>query len=272
MSKLSDYSKFDHLDSDDDDDDDDDDEGQQQKKANSSSTAAAKPQAPPTIAELNSSSSSTSSSSAVGGVFTRDTGGERAQTNRFIFEYPPGNPIYSWEQTLDSVTLYIPTPRDVVTRASQLDCRIHPNRLQVGMVARPRSIPDFVPKSSSSSDGNENHIDDNNFFLDEPTYGTVDIHNSTWTWENDILTVELFKANKGVVWRAVTLGCDNNNNNNNTNVNTAAQLDPFQLEQEQKRLLLERWQEENPGMDFRNAEFNGSVPDPRTFMGGVRYD
>jgi hypothetical protein len=25
-------------------------------------------------------------------------------------------------------------------------------------------------------------------------------------------------------------------------------------------------------MDFRGANFSGSAPDPRTFMGGVRYD
>jgi hypothetical protein len=38
--------------------------------------------------------------------------------------------------------------------------------------------------------------------------------------------------------------------------------------QVQKRILLERFQEENPGFDFSGAEVNGTVPDPRTFMGG----
>ncbi len=28
---------------------------------------------------------------------------------------------------------------------------------------------------------------------------------------------------------------------------------------------------QNPGFDFSNAQFNGSVPDPQTFMGGVKY-
>jgi CS domain len=268
MSKLSDYSKFDHLDS-----DSDDEEGkpqqQQQQQTNSSSTTAA---GDATTAQVNSTTSNNSTNISAAadagavGIFTRDT----EHANRFVFEYPKGNPIYSWEQTLDSVTLLIPTPHNIVTRASQLDCRIHPNRLQVGL---------RIPSSDGNNNNNNNRIDDNDngFFLDEPTAGTVDIHNSTWTWENNVLTMELFKANKGVVWRAVTLGCTNTNTSKNnssiTNTNTtAAQLDPFQLEQEQKRLLLERWQEENPGMDFRDAEFNGSVPDPRTFMGGVRYD
>lgn len=28
---------------------------------------------------------------------------------------------------------------------------------------------------------------------------------------------------------------------------------------------------QNPGFDFSNAQFNGSVPDPQSFMGGVKY-
>ena len=35
-----------------------------------------------------------------------------------------------------------------------------------------------------------------------------------------------------------------------------------------KRLLLERFGQENPGFDFSGAEVNGSVPDPRVFMNG----
>jgi hypothetical protein len=51
----------------------------------------------------------------------------------------------------------------------------------------------------------------------------------------------------------------------------AARVDEYQKQDIQKSLLLERFQQENPGFDFRDAEFNGSVPDPRTFMGGVNY-
>lgn len=29
---------------------------------------------------------------------------------------------------------------------------------------------------------------------------------------------------------------------------------------------------QNPGFDFSGAEFNGAVPDPKTFMGGVGYN
>jgi len=48
-------------------------------------------------------------------------------------------------------------------------------------------------------------------------------------------------------------------------------LDPAIGQEEQQRLLLERFQEENPGFDFSGATFNGQAPDPSIFMGGVKY-
>ena len=51
----------------------------------------------------------------------------------------------------------------------------------------------------------------------------------------------------------------------------ASQVDPFTQSEVQKSLMLERFQEENPGFDFSGATFNGQVPDPKTFMGGVGY-
>lgn len=36
-------------------------------------------------------------------------------------------------------------------------------------------------------------------------------------------------------------------------------------------IMKERFQEEHPGFDFSNATFNGNVPDPSKFMGGVSY-
>ena len=48
-------------------------------------------------------------------------------------------------------------------------------------------------------------------------------------------------------------------------------VDPATKQNIQKDMMLERFQEEHPGFDFRDANINGSVPDPRTFMGGVGY-
>jgi hypothetical protein len=48
-------------------------------------------------------------------------------------------------------------------------------------------------------------------------------------------------------------------------------LDPLTQSEVQKKILLERFQEENSGFDFSGAEVNVMVPDPRNFMGGVKY-
>lgn len=48
-------------------------------------------------------------------------------------------------------------------------------------------------------------------------------------------------------------------------------MNPMQQETTKQNMMLERFQEENPGFDFSNAAFSGAAPDPRTFMGGVKY-
>jgi hypothetical protein len=50
-----------------------------------------------------------------------------------------------------------------------------------------------------------------------------------------------------------------------------APLDPLAAQADQSRILLERFGEEHPGFDFSGATVNGTVPDPRTFMDGVKY-
>ena len=256
MSKLSDYSKFDHI------VDSDDSEDEQQPPIPVARPASS---SPPIIASLpqqqqqqqqeqqtisSSTSSPTAPNSAATTTTTRFIRHPRIPT-RFILQHA-GRSIYEWEQSLDAIVLYIPTPPGV-TSAHQLRCEIKPHRLQVGL--RP-------PTSTTTSNTNStNNNSQQQWFLDEPTGGTVDVASSTWTWEPSVLTVDLQKANKGVVWETVCQGTTHN-----------IKLDPLQLEEERQRCMLERWQEENPGMDFRNATFNGSAPDPRTFMGGVRYD
>ena len=159
---------------------------------------------------------------------------------RFIFLYNH-QPIYEWEQTLNDVTLYITKPPSVPTK--NIICNIQPNHLQLGQ------------KVSSQSQSQP-------FFLDEDLFETIDAHESTWTCEDNEIVIYLQKAAKGKVWKSALKG----------RVSPAVQLNDYQLQQIQQQLLLERWQEEHGGMDFRGAKFNGSAPDPRTFMGGVSYD
>jgi hypothetical protein len=156
---------------------------------------------------------------------------------KFSFQYN-GSTVYDFEQSLSEVILYIAAPPHLVV------CNIAPNHVQLGL------------KGGSQ------------FFLDEDTFATVDTADSTWCYEDDdsdgggrkLIVIYLQKAAKGLVWQCAL-----------QSKHGSASLDPFSLQQVQKKIMTDRWQEENPGMDFRDAEFNGSVPDPRTFMGGVRY-
>ncbi len=70
------------------------------------------------------------------------------------------------------------------------------------------------------------------------------------------IVIELKKAQEGKRWNNVFKG---------HKVTTA--LDQEELK---KKMMLERFQEENPGFDFSQAEFNGNIPEAREFMGGIK--
>ena len=95
-------------------------------------------------------------------------------------------------------------------------------------------------------------------FIDEPFGYPVNASDSTWTLEGGILQLELTKGSKGLTWECLLKG--------------HTPVDPFTQSEVQKSLMLERFQAENPGFDFSGATFNGSVPDPKTFMNGMGYN
>lgn len=241
MSKLSEYSKFDHL-SDDDSNDDEEEAAQQHVE----SSPAAQPQQPVATTRKD------------------------AKTGRYVFEYG-GKTIYEWEQSLEGVldtciawlllflmnayacwhskdtphtslltdthiidvNIYVTAPKGV--KACQLFVNIETNRLQLGI------------KGSDS------------LFINEKTCGKVDTTESSWYMDDsNIINIVLQKAHRAETWASAL-------------VSSADTVNAVQTEEMKKTLLLERFQQENPGFDFRDADFNGSVPDPRTFMGGVKY-
>jgi hypothetical protein len=51
----------------------------------------------------------------------------------------------------------------------------------------------------------------------------------------------------------------------------ASELNAVEAQQVQQKIMLERFQAEHPGFDFSQAQFNGSAPDPRKFLGGMDY-
>jgi len=155
----------------------------------------------------------------------------RGTDGRIKFEFD-GRTIYEWEQTLDDVSIYVVPPEGV--QAKHISCEIQPRRLQLGLAGNPP-------------------------FLDEETGGLVKADESYWMMADGELVITLQKGFKGETWDAALKG------------QGGEQIDVATKQEVQKKLMLERFQEEHPGFDFSNAEFNGAAPDPREFMGGMRH-
>jgi hypothetical protein len=141
------------------------------------------------------------------------------------------------------VTLYIDAPPlPAQSPASYIIVNIKADRLQVGLKGNDR------------------------FFIDEKTFDKVKEKESSWYLDDGVITIILAKAFRGQTWEGVLNGHTQNSQG------VTESVDPFVKQEMQRTMMLERFQEENPGFDFRDASFNGEVPDPRTFMGGVGYN
>lgn len=152
-----------------------------------------------------------------------------------------GTVIYEWEESLDSILVFIqppPLPENIKIKAV-IQIKFNPKSLSVGIKGNPP-------------------------YLAHQTAGIVDCDESLW-YLNDSekdknkrqIVIEIQKAQKGMQWGCVFKG--------------HSCLNPLEEEELKKKMMLERFQEENPGFDFSGADFNGKVPDARTFMGGVKY-
>jgi len=75
-----------------------------------------------------------------------------------------------------------------------------------------------------------------------------------WSLEDGEITITLTKASQGTTWKCVCEG--------------HGSLDEAAEKEVHKKMLLERFGKEHPGFDFSGADVTGSVPDPKTFMGG----
>ncbi len=167
--------------------------------------------------------------------------------NRYIFQFN-GMKIYEWEQSLEDVTMYINAPPGKY-KAADFDVQIETSKLRVGLKGRDR------------------------YFIDDYTYDKLDTSESSWYLDDGILHIILVKVSRGTVWEAPLLGRQGSKEQKKEdNISNTVMIDPVMKERMTQALMLERFGEENPGFDFRDAEFNGQVPDPRTFMGGIKYD
>lgn len=186
--------------------------------------------------------------------------------NRFRFEHQ-GRLVYEWEQTLSEVIMYIPTPPGVQKKV-QFDIRITAHHLVVAL------------KGATQR------------YLDEATGGPIVVDESTWFLEDNdeynpkdpssgekVLVINFQKMHKAQAWTCALRGArDRNATGRSGGAAPAAatataegELDALSQEEVRKQMMRERFQEEHPGFDFSGADFNGTVPDAREFMGGVRY-
>eukprot|EP01036_Dinobryon_divergens_P030952 gene30953-40279_t len=156
---------------------------------------------------------------------------KKGKEGRLKFEYN-GRTIYEWEQSLSEVNIYIEPPPGV--RSNMFEIIISHRHLKVGLKSAPP-------------------------FLDEETGGPVKPDESMWTLVDGEININLQKMNKAEMWEAALVG------------HNGQKIDAFTKEEVKKKLMIERFQEEHPGFDFSGAEFNGSVPDARDFMGGVKH-
>mmetsp|Transcript_6197 Transcript_6197/g.12652 ORF Transcript_6197/g.12652 Transcript_6197/m.12652 type:complete len:235 (-) Transcript_6197:1249-1953(-) len=233
MSRLSEYSKFDHIDS--------DEEGSNRDAPFSS--AVNRDQGVGATAHNNAVSIDAATPLLSQGSTKKST----VNDGRYIFEYG-GQKIYEWEQSLEEVTIYIDAPPQVPS-AAYIVVNILPTRLQVGLK------------------------DHDRFFIDEFTFDKVKTNESSWFLDDGVITIILSKCFRGQTWEGVLRGNASEQQGGGSSGETINEtVDPLTKQEMQRTLMLERFQEENPGFDFRDATFNGEVPDPRTFMGGVGYD
>jgi hypothetical protein len=147
-----------------------------------------------------------------------------------------GSKIYEWQQDLDSVSIFLAAPT-THTKAKDFDIQIQSKRLKIGIKRHDR------------------------YFIDEEIFDVIDTAESSWFLDDGIINIFLVKSKRGQVWEIPLFSKD-----------VHIELDDHTKQEIRKDLMLERFNEENPGFDFRNASFNGSVPDPRDFMNGVKYN
>mmetsp|Transcript_30354 Transcript_30354/g.25614 ORF Transcript_30354/g.25614 Transcript_30354/m.25614 type:complete len:162 (+) Transcript_30354:3-488(+) len=119
-------------------------------------------------------------------------------------------------------------------------------------------IPDGVTKKNIKIHFTNKSVEvkfNNTIVLKADVPKTLNLEDTLWTIEDDEICLQLQKAIRAEVWEECFVGDKS--------------LDPFTLEEQKKKVMLERFARENPGMNFDDAEFSGMVQDPNKFMGGM---
>jgi len=137
-------------------------------------------------------------------------------------------PDYSWSQNIEEVNVTVNVPEG--TRGKDLEVQIKTDSLKVKLKGQPKA------------------------YIDGILWSKVKTKDCLWTLEdNKVVSLCLPKVTSHESWKALIKG--------------EHEVDPFTSEKMDKKMLLERFQKENPGFDFSGAEFSGQVPkDGKNFM------
>ncbi|MQL75180.1 hypothetical protein Taro_007555 [Colocasia esculenta] len=124
-----------------------------------------------------------------------------------------GKKVFEWDQTLEEVNMYIPLPPGNLP-SKLFYCNVQAHHIVVGIHGSDRPYLDVLLTPSLPHD------------LAAP----VKTDSSFWTLEDGTMHVTLQKREKGYTWPSPIQG--------------QGLLDPYSADLEQKRLMLQRFQEE----------------------------
>lgn len=165
--------------------------------------------------------------------------------------------VYEWEQSMEEVNVFITPPPGVT--AAQIQCTITASHVTLGLRGVPELYLNVRASSSclcvSMNGGLKLRVC--LCIIQHDLTSPVVVGESYWMLDQGELTINLQKMRTGLMWPSVFVGHE--------------ELDPMAQETTKQQMMRERFQQENPGFDFSNAQFNGAAPDPRTFMGGAKY-
>ncbi|EGD81934.1 NudC domain-containing protein 2 [Salpingoeca rosetta] len=142
-----------------------------------------------------------------------------------------------WQQTIDEVEIVVDVPKGTRGRDVQVNFVTVATACHCGLLA----LVDMKPASIGVA------VNKNPVMQGELLHSVI-VDESTWTIENDgaELHILLIKSHRDAsgAWSSL--------------LKDQYELDPLVFDQVQKQLTLERFQRENPGFDFTDAEVTGN--------------
>ena len=168
-----------------------------------------------------------------------------AAPNRHKFYVDENKLLYEWEQTLEEVNIFIPISSELKTK-EDLSVEITGKTIEI---KKKKKIGD----------------EDCNVLPKLELYRQTIADESVWTRDQSTgeMQIQLVKLKKAEPWEAAFKEhCRATGTNASDETSTKAEADE-KIEMDRRRMMLARFQKENPGFDFSDAEFEvgKEVPD-----------